>query len=115
MITELLRYTGNCTFDFSTIYLKITKFPVIKETTHGYWIEYHNGNQIKKWVTKEKCRKFAYETEGDALINFLVRRDKQIRILKKQLAQAKQERRLVSQMIREKGIKLTPRLEHKLR
>jgi hypothetical protein len=101
-------------------------FPVIKTTPGGYWIDISKVGYIKgqinhrgkKWVSNEKlslARKFAYETEELAKINFLARKYKQIRLLKIQLSQAKAEQELVERMINDEKINLPFRLNRRFK
>ena len=83
-------------------YLKVSKYPVIKETKCGYWVstkgyEYSNrvdkdGNPIepKKFCLKNSRKSFAYSTIEKARESFKKRKRKQIELLEVQLGRAKQ-------------------------
>jgi hypothetical protein len=106
MITELYRYIGWGASDYTKVSVDLTTYPVLKETQGGYWINRAGRKNVTsinrttcKWVSKDTCHKFAYETIETAMINFLARKHKQIRIVKSQLSQAKEERRIIRDMI----------------
>ena len=106
MTTELYRYHGWGASDYTKVSVNLTTYPILKETKGGYWINRSGHKSITpinrttcKWVSKDGCRKFAYETIEAAMINFLARKNKQIRIVKSQLSQAKEERRIIRDMI----------------
>jgi hypothetical protein len=71
-----------------TIHLELRKFFLIKETTKGYWIGY-NRLQKYKWISKTSKKRFAYPTIEEAKINFIKRKESQIKILTSQLKVAK--------------------------
>lgn len=114
MITELYRAYDWGTPDYMKVGVDFSVYPVIKETPHGYWIKFSNSKG-QKWVNNyTKSYKFAYETKEQAMINFLARKRKQIRILKSQLSQAKAERRAISEMIIEAKVVVPKRLANDL-
>jgi len=106
MITELYRYKGWGADDYTKVSVNLTTYPVLKETKGGYWINRSGSKNVTpincttcKWVSNTKCHKFAYETKEGAMTNFLCRKNMQIRIVKAQLSQAKEERRIIRDMI----------------
>lgn len=124
MVTELYRYRGQG--DANYMHLKLVKdvFPIIKTTPWGYWIDVSSLEYIKgqintkkqKWVSNDTSigvKKFAFETEDRAMINFLARKDKQLRLLKSQKSQAKAERDMILALIKDKNVKLPPRLSRR--
>ena len=62
--------------------LSLIKYNVIKETKHGWWIDYGTKG---KWVSKTARSRFAYPTNLLALNHFIKRTEKRGRILKWQL------------------------------
>ena len=66
----------------------LLEFEVIKETSSGVWIKspYYSKN---KWVNLKARKKFACPTVEEALESYLMRKKRQIRILKGQLSRAK--------------------------
>lgn len=61
----------------------VMKFNVIKHTPKGVWIEEHF--EKKRFVLKDAKKKFACETEEEALKSFRARKQRQIKILKNRL------------------------------
>ena len=64
-----------------------------KETPKGYWIGYgHPDNGyirgVSRWVSKSSKRRYAYPTKKEALINFIKRTERRVRILKAGLDQS---------------------------
>lgn len=75
-VTHLETYIGfNVEEKPQYTYLKLLKFPVIKETEKGYWIDI-NGFK-KRFVHKERG-KFAYTDKQEALSHFISRQHKRI-------------------------------------
>ena len=67
------------------------RFPIIKETQCGYWIEireYVSPNK-RKFVFKDRKNSFAFPTIEKALINYYYRKKRQIEILTERLTYAK--------------------------
>ena len=69
--------------------LSLHKYKVTKETPCGYWILLYDGFTDKKWVGKTTTKRFAYTTTEDALVGFICRKKRQIKILKAKLTTAK--------------------------
>jgi hypothetical protein len=76
--------------------LEIREYDLLKETPKGYWIGYLNQYGVKighplwqKWISKTSKKKFAYPTKEEALINFIKRTERRIRILDNQLTACK--------------------------
>lgn len=70
--------------------LEIREFNLFKETPKGYWIGHMNpfGHSIsdwRKWVSKTSKKRFAYPTKEEALVNFIKRTEKRLKILDWQL------------------------------
>jgi hypothetical protein len=85
------RITGSFFDENETIFNKrvelyVQKFPVVKTTSCGVWI---NVYEKKKFVNLKSFKKFAHETIEEAKIAFEKRKEKQIRILENQLKSVK--------------------------
>lgn len=86
-----LDYDGEFTTStIPNIKLELKEFDVIKETSKGYWIGHINQYGIvyidlKRWISKTSKKRFAYPTKEEALNNFILRTEKRISILNKQL------------------------------
>src|SRR3954471_1481851 len=65
---------------------------LVKETPKGYWIAMGDPNRLhvafKKWVSKTAKKRYAYPTEEEALNSFILKKKRQIKILKYMLARA---------------------------
>jgi hypothetical protein len=74
--------------------LTLQEYPIIKITPKGYWIKgIHtkklNDFFIKKWVSNDGLRRFAYDTKELAINNYIKRTEKRIKILTYQLTATK--------------------------
>jgi len=90
MIEYLYRYND---FDFRyNVDPTPKKYKVIKKTPQGVWIDlnYNWGPEEKKFVKLTAYKKFACETEEQALESYIARKSRQIKILKNQLARAQE-------------------------
>jgi hypothetical protein len=67
------------------IRLQMAAYDVTRETPRGYWI----ALWPKKWVSKTTRKRFAHQTQDDALFAFKKRKERQIAILTEQLASAR--------------------------
>lgn len=72
--------------------LELRDYEVIKETSKGYWISHFPYKDLsnwkylwKKWVSKTSKKKYAYPTKEEALINYIKRTERRIKILDWQL------------------------------
>lgn len=74
------RYTDINTEDGPRIYL--SRYPVIKETPKGVWLNVYGS---RKFVLKESRKRFACQTEAEALNSFIARKKRQQCILTAQL------------------------------
>jgi hypothetical protein len=89
---------GGETYYTTGPHLTLTKYPIIKRTRCGAWIalgfifQWHevSDSTDKRFVNLQARKKFACETEEEALLSFMARKKRQIRILDSQLQQAKQ-------------------------
>jgi len=68
------------------IQLYYEKFLILKETPCGGWIDYYG---TRKFVNLEYRKKFAARTKEEALIGFIARKNRQVKILSAQLNRAK--------------------------
>jgi hypothetical protein len=62
--------------------LRLQEFDIVKETPKGFFIEFYQNKNNKKWVPKLGVNIFAWETKEKALFNYIKRKEKQIEILK---------------------------------
>jgi hypothetical protein len=69
--------------------LEVREYNLLRETPKGYWIGYgnfgYNKYEWKKWVSKTSKKRFAYPTKEEALVNFIKRTEKRLKILDWQL------------------------------
>lgn len=68
--------------------LILKKFNLWKETPKGYWIGYGLPNTLNnggRWVSKTAKKRYAYPTKKEALINFIKRNERRVKILKRQV------------------------------
>lgn len=74
----LLLYRYEMTNDiYPSVYL--IKFIVTKITPKGYWFTNEIGDL--KWVNNNAMKSYAYDTKKSAMINFIKRKTKYIKIL----------------------------------
>jgi len=72
--------------EFPNPTVKLKKYDMLKETPKGYWIgDKHFPEVMYKWISKTSKKKFAYPTKQDALLNFIRRTQKRIKILEYQI------------------------------
>lgn len=77
--------------------LIINEYKVVKETCCGVWIKPHSINSYStssygsklKFVNLERRKRFACPTIKEALVSFIIRKERQIHILKYQLKGAR--------------------------
>jgi hypothetical protein len=67
---------------------RIDKYPIIKRTKKGAWIEYEKAKSGKKFVGFTTNKQFACETDGEALHSYIMRKQAQIKILGKRLEES---------------------------
>lgn len=66
--------------------IELREYDILKETLKGYWIGHKKFPELSKtWVSKTSKKKFAYSTKDEALINFIKRTEKRIKILEHQI------------------------------
>jgi uncharacterized protein YwgA len=83
----LYRYETNRYSDYSDE-LSLHTYKIVKETKCGYWIRLYDGFNDKRWVSKTTTKRFAHATKNEALVSFMYRKKRQIKILKARLADA---------------------------
>ena len=66
----------------------LNKYPIIKRTDKGAWIQYHSYDRNKKFVLLTAKKQFASETEEKAKECFIARKKRYIRILRSRLEDA---------------------------
>lgn len=88
--------------NFPTI--ELTEYKVIKETEKTWRITHDWDDFQSLWskvVRKNARKKFAYPTKEEAAKSFLLRKNKQVKILEKQLSNAKYEQILAENLMKE--------------
>lgn len=82
--------------------LTITKYFNTKSTPKGHWVISEWGEFTKpRWVNKTAKKRFCYPTKREALYSFCRRKDTQIRILERQLYEAKEGLRIGTNLFNE--------------
>ncbi len=79
---------GDFTTGFPNPTIELRTLNLHRETPKGYWIGYGKPGQYSskgRWVSKTSKKRFAYPTKEEALNNFVLRKTRQIQILKAQL------------------------------
>ena len=70
--------------------VELYEYDLIKETPKGYWIgDKRFPELIRKWVSKTSKKRYAYPTTKEALINFIMRNEKRVKILEYQTLSCK--------------------------
>lgn len=84
---------------YPTRYLICKVYVVIKETPKGAWIKKiswrDNPMSRKHFILTSSTKKFAYPTKEDAVNSFIKRKERQIKILSSQLADAENQLELI--------------------
>jgi hypothetical protein len=62
----------------SKVSIMLKQYPVNRETSKGYWI----FASYMRWVSKEAKKSFAYTSKERALLNFVKRTEKRVKLLK---------------------------------
>jgi len=73
-------------YDFYNIVrvtLELNTFEVLRHTPKGTWLDM--GYENKKWVLRDARKRFAHPTKEEALVGFLARKRRQLKILKTQV------------------------------
>lgn len=67
--------------------VELREYVLIKETPKGYWIGIGGFSSFywKQWVSKTAKKRYAYPTKEEALLNYIKRTERRIKILKNQL------------------------------
>lgn len=68
--------------------LEFREYPIIKRTPKGAWIDIYGK---KRFVLLTARKKFACDTREDAIRSFIARKERQIRILNRQLYDARED------------------------
>jgi len=68
------------------------RYRIIKRTSKGFWIEYDFG---KKFILQNARKHFACDNKKDAVISFLARQDKIIRITQTRIDNASRAIKLI--------------------
>lgn len=94
-MTKLYRYSNNINdsldiisvYEYNLAQVYLHEFEVDKNTTCGSWIVHAYGK--RRFINHTKQKQYAYKTIEEAKLNFLARKQMQIKILKFQLNIAK--------------------------
>jgi intein/homing endonuclease len=66
--------------------VSLVKFGVLKHTPCGVWVKRTDVFDLhgyrKRWVSKSSRKRYAYPTKEEALVSFIARKNRQLRILK---------------------------------
>lgn len=81
---------------YSRTKLRLTKYPVIKHTPKGVWLDNYG---TKRFVRREAIKRFACPTEEEALESFIARKARQVSILTSQLEQAKKAKKMAEESL----------------
>ena len=73
---------------FPDPHLQCTEYDLIRETPKGYWVGLKGLESLDRWVSKTARKRFAYPTKAEALNSFIIRKERQIAILTRQLQAA---------------------------
>jgi hypothetical protein len=65
--------------------LELRTYELKKETNKGYWIGFNGFSSYKKWIPKISKKRYAYPTKEEAIINYIKRTEKRIKILQRQI------------------------------
>lgn len=95
----------NSVLRFRDIQLNLNKYNLHKETPKGYWIGY-GYNEVgslrsySKWIPKVSKKRYAYPTKEEALINYMKRTEKRIKILESNLYDCKRGIELANEKLK---------------
>ena len=71
---------GNESYGTTEPVIELRTYKVLKETPHGYWIDWTFLLHDRKWVSKTSRKRFAHPTIEEAKESFLTRKKYQLRI-----------------------------------
>jgi hypothetical protein len=84
VIDKLYRYDGSVFDNHCRLFL--TKYQVLRKTPRGVWIDTYGQ---EKFVLLDAHKRYVCPTPEEAMVSFIARKKRQIRILTMQLARAK--------------------------
>ena len=107
MQEEMIFYryeTEVCHHPYFHIEINLRTFKMIKETPKGYWIAHHwdvegMDSKLKRWVSKDSRKRFAYPDKKLAMMNYIRRTEKYISILKTKLEDARSGLKLAMEKV----------------
>ncbi len=67
--------------------IELYSYDILNRTQKGAWIKYYKDGREKKFVLRTAQKRFACETELEAMLSFIARKKAQIRILTSQLTE----------------------------
>jgi hypothetical protein len=98
-MTDLTHYRVQGSLEPEGLLIKAEKYRVVKETPKGYWVvgpyaptwltvEELRKRKFAKWVSKNSGKRLCYPDITSAVRSFLLRKKRQVSMLKLQLEQA---------------------------
>lgn len=85
---EDVRYAGDEEGTSGPLLVKIRKYPVLKKTPKGFWID--AGFGTKRFILEAARKQFACRSKRKALASFIARKNRQISIYAARLADARE-------------------------
>jgi hypothetical protein len=77
------------------------EYRVVRHTPRGVWLEVPNGSKRgERFVLNDSYKRFAYAKKGEAKKSFLLRKTRQLHILKGQLQRAEESINVIKRMMR---------------
>lgn len=80
-----------------TLEVKLRRYPILKRTPKGAWIDTGLGLLQPRFVLLEARKRFACPTEPEAMESFIQRKRQQLRILKTKVARVETALRLIKE------------------
>lgn len=71
------RYEGTV-YEDSGAYIHVAAYPVKRRTPRGVWLDTYG---LEKFVLNDSVKRYAYPTKQEALVSFVRRKSRQVRIL----------------------------------
>lgn len=113
MSKVLYRYVDDKSSNLlSLVEVNCKKYNVIKETEKSYLINIYNhsnskyGNKYVLKTTSSSRKRYAYDTKEAALVNYITRRRKQIKLLTYQLREAEEGLKQAVKIREEMGLEV---------
>jgi len=103
---KMYRYEDNLYTSVSGVTcvdIHLLEFNVIKTTPRGVWITMGDNSNWKEYIGLFSRRKYAYESEKDALNSYVNRKESQVRKFTNQLTYAKEALDKGNKMLQDGG------------